>query len=95
MLDIDFFKRVNDDHGHGAGDRVLQNVAGLLLNLVRASDFVFRYGGEEFLIVLAEVDLAQAETAVEKYAAGWESNPMPFDGRQSASGHLEHRRGRF
>jgi len=66
MLDIDFFKKVNDQHGHDAGDRVLQGIAGLLLNQVRASDFVFRYGGEEFLIVLAEVDAAQGQIVAEK-----------------------------
>ena len=66
MLDIDFFKRVNDQYGHDAGDRVLQNVAAQLLNQVRASDFVFRYGGEEFLVVLAEVDEAQATVVAEK-----------------------------
>jgi diguanylate cyclase len=66
MLDIDFFKRVNDQYGHDAGDRVLQSVSGLLINQVRASDFVFRYGGEEFLIVLAEVDQEQAEAVAEK-----------------------------
>lgn len=61
MLDVDHFKRVNDQHGHDAGDRALQTIAGLLINHMRASDFVFRYGGEEFLILLAEVDLGQAE----------------------------------
>jgi diguanylate cyclase len=66
MLDIDIFKRVNDQHGHDAGDRVLQGIAGLLIHQVRASDFVFRYGGEEFLIVLAEVDGLQAQEVAEK-----------------------------
>lgn len=66
MLDIDFFKRVNDQFGHDAGDRVLQSISGILINQVRASDFVFRYGGEEFMVVLAEVDQAQAEVVAEK-----------------------------
>lgn len=66
MLDVDFFKRVNDQHGHDAGDRVLQNIAGLLVNQVRVSDFVFRYGGEEFLIILAEVDALRAQEVAEK-----------------------------
>lgn len=66
MLDIDFFKRVNDQYGHDTGDRVLQNVSAQLLNQVRASDFVFRYGGEEFLVVLAEVGEAQAMVVAEK-----------------------------
>lgn len=66
MLDVDFFKRVNDQHGHDAGDRVLQGIAGLLINQVRVSDFVFRYGGEEFLIILAEVDALRAQEVAEK-----------------------------
>lgn len=69
MLDIDFFKRVNDEFGHDGGDRVLQFTAGLLLNQVRASDFVFRYGGEEFLIVLAEASSEQAQVLAEKIRA--------------------------
>ena len=78
MLDIDFFKLVNDQYGHHAGDRVLQHIAGLMLNQVRVSDFVFRYGGEEFLIVLAEVDLAQAEAVAEKIRAKVESAEVPL-----------------
>ena len=78
MLDIDFFKLVNDQHGHDAGDRVLQSVAGLMLNQVRVSDFVFRYGGEEFLIVLAEVDIRQAEAVAEKIRARVETTLIPL-----------------
>ncbi|MCK6395648.1 GGDEF domain-containing protein [Zoogloea sp.] len=66
MLDIDHFKRVNDEHGHDAGDRVLQHVAGQLMNQVRGGDFVFRYGGEEFLVVLAAIDEEQARNVADK-----------------------------
>lgn len=52
MLDIDHFKKVNDNHGHLAGDKVLQYVAAALLKCVRPMDMVARYGGEEFAIVL-------------------------------------------
>ncbi|MCK7594011.1 ligand-binding sensor domain-containing diguanylate cyclase [Pseudomarimonas salicorniae] len=51
LLDIDFFKRVNDEHGHAAGDRVLEQFAGLLQNQVRTGDYVARWGGEEFMVV--------------------------------------------
>jgi diguanylate cyclase len=78
MLDIDFFKAVNDLHGHDAGDRVLQNIAALMLNQVRVSDFVFRYGGEEFLILLAEVDVDQAEVVAEKIRARVEAAVIPL-----------------
>ncbi len=54
MLDIDHFKRVNDDHGHLVGDRVLAEVARRCLHAVRSSDIVCRFGGEEFVIMLPE-----------------------------------------
>jgi len=56
MLDIDFFKQVNDEFGHDAGDEVLRQMASLFLGSVRSSDVVVRYGGEEFLILLHDVD---------------------------------------
>lgn len=83
MLDIDYFKRVNDEHGHDSGDRVLQTVAGLLMNQVRASDFVFRYGGEEFLIVLAKVDGAQAREIAEKIRRCVEEAEIPISNNRS------------
>ena len=55
LLDLDHFKRVNDGFGHDAGDQVLQQAATLLMSCVRNGDFVFRYGGEEFLLMLVEV----------------------------------------
>lgn len=55
LVDIDHFKKINDTHGHDAGDVVLRSVAEVVASRVRASDFVFRYGGEEFLILIAEV----------------------------------------
>lgn len=53
MLDIDHFKRVNDGHGHAAGDQVLKAVATSIKNQLRNVDMVFRFGGEEFLILLS------------------------------------------
>jgi len=60
MLDIDFFKRVNDTYGHQAGDRVLQNIARVLNETTRPGDVVARYGGEEFAIILPEADTDEA-----------------------------------
>ncbi|MBD8491462.1 GGDEF domain-containing protein [Pseudomonas syringae] len=56
MLDIDHFKLINDNHGHVNGDQVLKRVAQTLKNQVRNVDRVFRYGGEEFVIILANTD---------------------------------------
>lgn len=58
LVDIDHFKSINDTLGHQAGDVVLSGVAESLMANVRAGDFVFRYGGEEFLVLLAEMDPA-------------------------------------
>ena len=69
MLDVDHFKKVNDSHGHDTGDRVLQHIAVLLQGQARASDFFFRYGGEEFLAVINEVTPEQALVVAEKLRA--------------------------
>ncbi|HYO44507.1 MAG TPA: diguanylate cyclase [Candidatus Limnocylindrales bacterium] len=66
MLDLDHFKRLNDSHGHVAGDRVLQHVGALLAANVRATDTAGRYGGEEFLVVLPETDADAAASVAEK-----------------------------
>ena len=66
MLDIDYFKRYNDAHGHVEGDRLLVKVAQLFLKTMRAADYVFRYGGEEFLIVLPGIDITDASKAAER-----------------------------
>lgn len=66
MLDVDHFKVINDSHGHAAGDFVLKQVAEIIADNVRLSDFVFRYGGEEFLIVLVETDTREAEVVAER-----------------------------
>ncbi|HEY5434736.1 MAG TPA: diguanylate cyclase [Candidatus Limnocylindrales bacterium] len=66
LVDLDHFKRLNDTHGHAAGDRVLHHVAQLLNANVRAVDLAGRYGGEEFLVVLPETDVDAAGSLAEK-----------------------------
>lgn len=66
VLDIDHFKRINDHHGHDAGDTVLREVAACLKDKVRASDIVFRYGGEEFVLLLANTDQHGASLLAER-----------------------------
>ena len=69
MLDLDFFKQVNDVHGHPAGDSVLKPVAELLVDNCRASDSVCRYGGEEFCVMLPETTEADAALWAERVRA--------------------------
>ncbi|MGK0169030.1 MAG: diguanylate cyclase (GGDEF)-like protein [Gammaproteobacteria bacterium] len=66
MLDVDHFKAVNDQHGHLAGDKVLRRVAGMISAEIRDCDIAFRYGGEEFIIVLAKTDLTGAILLAER-----------------------------
>lgn len=73
LLDIDHFKKVNDQHGHDAGDQVLQQAASILLNSVRNGDFVFRYGGEEMLVMLVEVTQELAMRVAQSIRAKFES----------------------
>ena len=73
MLDIDHFKKYNDTHGHQEGDKLLVRLAEILLREVRKADYVFRYGGEEFLIILPETGPDQAEETAERLRRAMEA----------------------
>ena len=75
LLDIDFFKQVNDRYGHDGGDKVLQAFGQLLSSQTRATDCAGRYGGEEFLLVLCDIQLAQAGVLLERIRECSESLP--------------------
>jgi len=66
MIDIDFFKKVNDRYGHPAGDVVLKEIANRIMNSVRPSDFFVRMGGEEFAVVMPETEWHNAEKIAER-----------------------------
>ena len=76
MLDIDHFKQINDDHGHLAGDLVLQSVARTLSACVRPMDTIARYGGEEFAIVLPSCQANFARVVGERVRRAIESTPI-------------------
>ncbi len=79
MFDIDFFKKVNDQYGHDMGDFVLKKVSGILKRKCRKVDFLARWGGEEFLIVLPETKLTGGEKAAESMRKAIESEKMKFN----------------
>lgn len=66
MVDVDFFKRVNDTYGHAAGDRVLKSLARLLKQRLRGTDIVGRYGGEEFAVILTDTDAPDAANVIDE-----------------------------
>ncbi|WLT32060.1 two-component regulator propeller domain-containing protein [Geothrix sp. PMB-07] len=79
MVDLDFFKQVNDVHGHHAGDRVLEQVGDILRRVVRTSDTVVRWGGEEFLIVTRNTARADAAILPERIRTAIEAHPFDVD----------------
>lgn len=66
MFDIDRFKQVNDTYGHPVGDMILKAIARVAKSHIRDSDILFRWGGEEFLVILADCDIQQAKKVAEK-----------------------------
>ncbi|MCU7801511.1 MAG: GGDEF domain-containing protein, partial [gamma proteobacterium symbiont of Lucinoma myriamae] len=66
LVDIDYFKQINDKYGHLSGDQVLQQFAAFLQKTVRVTDYVARYGGEEFVVILPETTLKKAEELAER-----------------------------
>jgi diguanylate cyclase (GGDEF)-like protein len=80
MVDIDHFKKVNDTHGHLAGDQVLRDLAALLLPMVRAEQTLARVGGEELAVLLSGTGLAGARAFAEKIRASIEAHAFGYEG---------------
>lgn len=79
MLDIDFFKRINDTYGHQVGDHVLQEFGRRIRHALRTEDFAARYGGEEFILLLNRCETAQAVDIAERIRQQIESKPFYVD----------------
>jgi two-component system cell cycle response regulator len=78
ILDIDYFKSINDTHGHDAGDDVLQDFATRIRKSIRGIDLACRYGGEEFVVVMPETDMAVATMVAERLRRRIASEPFPI-----------------
>jgi diguanylate cyclase (GGDEF)-like protein len=84
IFDVDHFKRVNDEHGHDAGDEVLRAVGAMATRALRSSDLIARYGGEEFLLVLPETAGPGAAVIAERVRAGVEAMRVDHGGEALA-----------
>ena len=85
VVDIDFFKRINDSFGHPYGDEVLVLLARLMRGSFRDIDRIFRFGGEEFVVVLPGLDRKAAETALERFRVAVETFAFPQVGHVTVS----------
>lgn len=83
LIDLDHFKAINDNHGHDTGDRALQQVAALLSQHTRSSDYLFRYGGEEFVVVLVRASAVQARVIAETLRKRIANHPLLLDNGQT------------
>lgn len=82
IVDIDHFKRVNDDHGHAAGDAVIRRIGELIAQTLRETDKVARFGGEEFVVLLREVSEHDAHELAERIRLVIAESAIPFDGKE-------------
>jgi two-component system cell cycle response regulator len=88
VLDIDYFKSINDTYGHDAGDDVLREFATRIKKSIRGIDLACRYGGEEFVIVMPETDMAVATLVAERMRRRIAGEPFPIE--QGAKAHRGH-----
>ncbi len=78
LIDLDYFKRINDQHGHATGDRVLQTFASVARSCLRDDDVLARYGGEEFVLLLPSTDAEQFTACCERLREAF-ANAQPLD----------------
>ncbi len=82
MVDLDYFKRVNDEHGHEAGDLMLMHFTSLLRSVMRKSDALVRYGGEEFTLLLPETDVRGAQFVLGRLQQVMARTPLNYEGKK-------------
>lgn len=81
MFDIDYFKQVNDTYGHQCGDYILKQVSNAALQTFRKTDTVFRFGGEEFVVILTETDIQQSIIPLERFRKTVETLNLNYQGQ--------------
>lgn len=81
ILDIDFFKKINDEYGHQAGDTVLQHISEICLSCIRSIDILGRYGGEEFIVFLPHTPLKDAVIIAHRIKESIENAEIPYGGK--------------
>ena len=82
IIDVDHFKQINDTYGHSAGDAVLKSLVACINDTMRISDMLFRYGGEEFALLLAGTDMDGARQVGERIRAAVAAYPFIYNGRE-------------
>jgi len=82
IIDIDYFKKINDTYGHLCGDYVLKEVAYLIQDNFRKTDIVFRYGGEEFVVILTETSIEQSIIPLERLRKKIEGYNFSYNGKE-------------
>lgn len=88
LIDLDHFKRFNDENGHVAGDRALEDFARVLRDGTRQQDLLFRYGGEEFLVIFPDLTVDEAATTLRRVAGAWadHTSELTFSGGVAPGG---------
>jgi len=84
VIDLDFFKNINDSYGHSAGDYILKTLVTCVDETIRGSDMLFRFGGEEFTLILSGTDTEGAKRIAERLRRAIESYPFLYDGQEIA-----------
>lgn len=86
LLDIDYFKKINDTYGHNTGDAVLRHLTELMIHTFREPDVICRYGGEEFVVLMPSTKLQDSKAAAERFREAVEASAFPKDIRVTISG---------